>query len=58
MPSESLASIFRRDLDRHSGLADDEWVPTARRRGRPSVGRTLAVAALVIGAIVIGLSLK
>lgn len=59
MPSERFDAIFRRDLDRLPGLAEDEWVPRARRSTvRMSVGHAVAALAVVLLAIGIGVSLE
>jgi hypothetical protein len=59
MPSESLETIFRRDLDRLPGLADDEWVPRGRGSAwRVNLWNALAVAAMLVAAVVVIVSLQ
>lgn len=59
MPSENFESIFRRDLDRLPGLADDEWVPPARRPHlRLTLGGAGALAATALLVLVVGLTLQ
>jgi hypothetical protein len=57
MPSESLETIFRRDLDRLPGLADDQWVPRGRRSPQHvTLANALALVGILVAAVVIVLS--
>jgi len=58
MPSEHFETIFRRDLDRLPGLADDEWLPRVRARPHLTRGGVGALTAIALLAIVVGLSLQ
>jgi hypothetical protein len=59
MPSENLETIFRRDLDRLPGLADDQLVPRGRGSAQPvSLGSVLALVGILVAAVVIALSLQ
>lgn len=59
MPADQLDTIFRRDLDRLPGLAEDDWVPRLRRSS-PSfgLGHGLAAIGMIVLALVVGLSLQ
>jgi hypothetical protein len=57
MPSEGLETIFRRDLDRLPGLAEDQWVPRAGHSEQAfGLGNALALASVVLAAVVVVLS--
>jgi hypothetical protein len=57
--SENFEAIFRRDLDRLPGLADDEWLPRTRRQPRRlTLGRVAALAGLALLAVVVGLRMQ
>jgi len=58
MPSERLETIFRRDLDRLPGLAEDQWVPRSRPRSRFGAGHVFAVLGITVLALGTGLSLQ
>lgn len=59
MRSENFEAIFRRDLDRLPGLADDEWLPkTRRQRPRLPLRVVGALTALALLAIVVGLRVQ
>lgn len=60
MPSEQLETIFRRDLDRLPGLAEDQLVPRSRSRPRSrfGAGHVFAVLGMTVLALGIGLSLQ
>ncbi len=58
MPSERLETIFRRDLDRLPGLAEDQWVPRSRSRSRFGADHVFAVLGIAVLALAIGLSLR
>lgn len=57
MRAERLDAIFRRDLDQIPALAESELVPTTRRR-RLAVSGVGALAAIVVFATVVGLSVQ
>jgi hypothetical protein len=51
MQSERLEKIFKRDLDRLDGLADHEWLPSARVAGRRTTrGRARRIAFVLVAA--------
>lgn len=59
MRSENFEAIFRRDLDRLPGLADDEWLPkTRRQRPRLTLRVVGALTALALLAMVVGLRVQ
>lgn len=57
MQSERLETIFKRDLDRLDGLADDEWLPRTRGPRRHVTGAGVAAfAAITVALLVVALS--
>lgn len=59
MPPDRLDTIFRRDLDRLPGLAEDDWVPQRHRSSRSfGFGHGLAALGMIALALVVGLSLQ
>jgi hypothetical protein len=58
MPSD-LEAIFRRDLERLPGLADDQLLPSPRRAGPlVSLGLATAVIAMALAVVVVAISLR
>ena len=59
MPSESFETIFRRDLDRLPGLADEDLVPRgADSARRVSFGSVLALVGVFVAVVVVVLNLQ
>lgn len=57
MQSERLETIFKRDLDRLDGLADDDWLPRLPGPRRHVTGAGVATfAAITVAVLVVALS--